>query len=414
MKILHVIPSFAPAWRYGGPIYAAMGLTRELARQGHEVAVMTTNIDGPGVLDVPVKRPVSMEGVEVWYFPVEHPRWWCFSGSLGKALQLQVKRFDLVHIHSIFLWPTTAAAFWSQRSEIPYIVRPAGALDPVCLTRSYDNWWVSLMSRGKKGAYLKTIGRMDLHNASALHFTSLAEMEAARSLRLRPPGFVVPLGVELAPAEGESASLRLRERYPQLGGKRVVLFFSRLDPKKGLDLLVAALGDLASRHKDFSFVLAGGGTSGYTADVVALVERHGLQERTVFLGPVEGSAKWLLLQEADLFVLPSYQENFGVAVVEAMAAGLPVVISNRVNIHREVSQAGAGLVTDLDPKQIAAAVEQLITDGDLRRDMGRKGTLLVRREFTWEKIAKHMLQVYGHVIKGNASGLFISDPIEEK
>jgi len=110
LKILHVIPSFAPAWRYGGPIFAVDEMTRELARAGHSITVMTTNIDGPGVLDVSTDRPVDRAGVEVWYFPVERPRGWCYSRALGRALRERIPEFEIVHIHSMFLWPTFAAA----------------------------------------------------------------------------------------------------------------------------------------------------------------------------------------------------------------------------------------------------------------------------------------------------------------
>jgi len=400
LKLLHVIPSFAPAWRYGGPIYAVQGMTRELARQGHEVVVMTTNIDGPNVLDVPLARPVSMDGVTVWYFPVEPPRWWCFSRALGRALQMQVKHFDLVIIHSIFLWPTAVAAFSCQRRGVPYVIRPAGALDPACLSKSYGSGRISLSSRAKKWLYLNTLGRLDLAGASAIHFMSQAEMEASRPLRLRPPGFVLPHGVECEQMEKESISLPLRARYPQIGDKKVVLFLSRLDPIKGLDRLIPALGDLALRRKDFAFVLAGMGNTAYEAEVAALVKEHLLQEQTVFLGLVHGSAKWALFRDADLFALSSYHENFGVAVVEAMAAGLPVIISDRVGICREVSRAGAGLVTGLEPKEIAAAVERLLADENLRQEMGRKGAILAREQFNLAKVVKDLVQVYGQIIEG--------------
>lgn len=133
----------------------ALSLTRELARQGHDVTVMTTNIDGPGVLDVPLERAVSMDGVNVWYFPVQRPRWWCFSKALGRALRQQVDQFDIVHVHSIFLWPTTIAAFWCRRRNVPYLISPHGMLDPVRLRKAYEGWRASLASRFKKRLYLK-------------------------------------------------------------------------------------------------------------------------------------------------------------------------------------------------------------------------------------------------------------------
>ena len=399
MKILHVTPYFAPAWGHGGPVFAVLGLTRELARQGHEVTVMTTNLDGQGLLDVPLGRPVDLDGVEVWYFPIQRPRWYAFSRPLARALHEQVGRFDLVHVHTIFWWPTTVAAFSCRRKKVPYIIGPAGSLSPICLSKSYERWWVSLSSRTKKWLYLNTVGNLDLNRASAVHFTAAAEMEAARPLRLRPPGYVVPLGVELGEAEAHSGSFPSPQALPQLRGKRMVLFLSRLNPIKGLDRLIEALGILAARRGDFVFVIAGSGTRAYEEEVRALVRRHRLEDRTVFLGFVEGGSKWALLGEADVFVLSSYHENFGVAVVEAMAAGVPVVISDHVHIHSEVRQAGAGIVTTLDTVEIAAAIGRLLDDERLRKEMGERGRRLARERFTWERVAKDMVQVYAEVLK---------------
>lgn len=399
MKILHVIPSFAPAWRYGGPIFYAYGLARAQTAKGHKVTVMTTNVDGPGVLDVPVDRPVVMDGVEVRYFPIQRPRWYYFSRPLGRALQRGVPDFDIVHIHSIFLWPTTIAAFWCRRRSVPYIILPQGSLDPTCLAKSYDSRLASLRSRIMKGVYLRTLGKMDLDGASAIQFTAEAEMEAARPLGLRPPWFIVPLGVDSAGDETEPAPSRLRQQFPGIQGKRLVLFLSRLDPKKGLDLLIPALGKLAADGEKFAFLVAGSGSKAYEAEVAACVKQHGLEDSTVFLAFVQGAAKWSLLREVDLFVLTSYQENFGVAVGEAMEAGVPVVISDRINIHREVSREGAGLVTGLDPTEIATAIARLLSDAALRREMGERGKRLVSERFAWEKVVQGVLLMYEQVLQ---------------
>ena len=165
MRILHVIPSFAP--RYGGPIVAAAGLTRELARRGHDVTVATTNVDGPGELDVPLDRPVPMDGVDVWYFPIQRPRWYHFSAPMGRTLSRLVRESDVVHIHSIFLWPTTIAAFWCRRLGVPYVVHVAGSLDPVSLAKRYEGLRASAASRTKKWIYLNTLGRRDLGGAAS-------------------------------------------------------------------------------------------------------------------------------------------------------------------------------------------------------------------------------------------------------
>ena len=398
MNILHVIPSFAPAWRYGGPIVAALGLTRELAKQGHHVTVMTTNADGPGVLDVPLESPVDIDGVEVWYFPLGRPRWYYFSRSLGRALKVRVAEFDIVHVHSIFLWPTTIAAFWSRRRQVPYLVRPAGSLDPVMLSKSYVGWKSSLASRTKKWLYLNTVGRHDLNGAAGIHYTTQAEMEAS-SRPGRPPGYVLPLAVDLEGSESVPAGSWLRQRHPELQGKKIVLFLSRLDPRKGLQQLISALGTLAARRSDFALVVAGSGTDAYESHLSSLARKHGIGDATVFLGPVEGSDKWAVLRDADVFVLPSYRENFGLAIVEAMAAGVPVVISDQVGIHREVSAQGAGIVTAVDSDEIAAAVDKLLGDERLRSRMGSAGETLARERYSWERAAGKIARAYETIIE---------------
>ena len=399
MKVLHVIPSFAPAWRYGGTVTLALSLTRELARQGHDVTVMTTNIDGPGVLDVPLERPVPMDGVNVWYFPVQRPRWYCFSRALGRALRQQVDQFDIVHIHSIFLWPTTVAAFWCRRRGVPYIVSPHGSLGPVSLTKAYAGWRASIPSRFKKSLYLNTIGRLDLSRATAIMLTSTVEMESTGELGLNAPRMALPLGADMPPAGAREQGTRWRERNPMLDGKKIVLYMSRLDPKKGPDILLSALGILASRRADFALVVAGSGNTEYESSLRALARRLDLQERTLFVGMVRDADKWALLDEADLFVLPSHHEAFPNAVVEAMAAGLPVVISEGMDIGREIAGAGVGLVTGLDPAEVAGAVDSLLSDDGLRRKTGEAGARYVREHWTWERTTRDIAGAYESIVR---------------
>ena len=398
MKILHVIPFFAPAWRYGGPVTVVLGLTRELARQGHDITVMTTNIDGPNDLDVPLESPVTMEGVEVWYYPVQRPRWYCFSRPLARALRERVSDYDIVHVHSIFLWPTTVAAFWSRKRKVPYLLHPAGALDPTTLSKSYASWRVSVSSRVKKWLYLKTLGRLDVNRATAVHFTSQADLEVSRALKVRPPGYVLPFGVSLDDMDETIGGPGLRQRFPELEGRKIVLFLSRLDPIKGLDILISALGGLSAMRSDFALVVAGAGTRDYESYIASLVARHGLQDRTVFLGMVQPGEKWSVLRDADVFVLASRHENFPMAVLEAMAAGVPIVISDRVKIHKEISEAGAGLVTGLDPDEVSAAVNMLLSDEDLRRRMGGEGEALTRGPMSWDQAARDIARDYENIV----------------
>ena len=399
MKVLHVIPSFAPAWEYGGPIYAVLAMTRELVREDCEITVMTTNINKAGVLDVPLECPVSVEEVETWYFPVEYPRWYCFSRSLARGLKKHVRRFDLVHIHSVFLWPTTIASFWCRKYKVPYIIRPAGALSSVCILKPYDKLWASWSSKIKKGFYLKTVGKKDLENAAAIHFTSIVEREEVHPLGLKPPHFIIPMGIDLPHPTNKLSGPSFRDRDPRLKEKKLILFLSRIDPKKGVGFLLAALSDLAKKRDDFVLGIAGSGTKAYELEVQTLVEHHGLSARTIFYGFVEGEDKWSLLHQSDIFVLPSYQENFGFAVVEAMAAGVPVVISQQVGICTEVSKAASGFTVSLNNSEIASAIERLLESEMLRKEMGRNGASLVREKFTWKEVIKHLLREYERIIR---------------
>ena len=400
MRILHVIPSFAP--RYGGPTVAAVGLTRELARRGHDVSVATTNVDGPGELDVPLNEPVPMDGVDVWYFPIQRPRWYHFSVPMGRALRDLVRRSDVVHIHYVFLWPTTVAAFWCRRYGVPYLVHVAGALDPVSLAKRYAGRRTSTVSRAKKGLYLKTFGRCDLGGAAALHLTSEVELESARGLRFSN-GRLIPLGADSPPPPGVDDRAAVQQRYPSLQGRKIALFLGRLDRIKGLDVLAEAAGSLAESRDDFSLVVAGSGAAEYEAEIRDLVDRRGLSELTVFTGIVVGEDKWRLLRAADLFVLPSRHESSPVAVMEAMASGTPVVISDQVGMHGEVADAGAGLVTTLDPADVAGAIGRLLDDPEAAERMGRAGEALAARRYTWERVASDIEALYEEVVGLRAS-----------
>ncbi len=371
MKVLHVIPTLASS--YGGPSHAIVGMVRRLGERGVSVTVATTAADEPEVaLDLP--------GVKVVRAPRARGRWWpasfAFSPALADWLERSVREFDLVHVHTVFNHPASSASAAARRYGVPFLVRPCGMLDP----------W-SLRRRGlKKRIWMALRERRNLDAAAALHFTSVEEELATHELRLRPPGFVIPLGVELP-------AIR-RERRAQ----KTVLFLSRLHPKKGLDLLIPALGELAKERDDFAFVLAGTGEPAYEREISDLLARYGLLARTTLSGFVSGSTKVDLLARADVFVLPSYQENFGIAVAEALAAGLPVVISDRVNIFHDVMQAGAGLVGPPTIEAVAAALRRLLDDDVLRERMGQNAHKLAQQRFSWNTVVAELFKSYQQVL----------------
>ena len=383
LRILHVIASLAP--RYGGPSQVCLELCGELARRGEQVSIYTTDIDGGGRLDVPLGRPVRTDGVEVRYFPVQSPRRYVMSWPLARALREAVPRQDVVHLHSLYLFPPTAAAYYCRRAGVPYLLRPHGTLDPYLYRRH----------RARKWLYERLVEWRNLERAAALHFTTLEEAELTRPLRLSTRGVVVAPGVHLERYRRDGSGVP--PPWPERPGRRVVLFLGRINFKKGLDLLARAFGDLARQRADVHLVLAGPDDDGYGATVRRWLGEAGVLERCTIAGMQVGAAKLAALHRADVFVLPSYSENFGVTVVEAMACGLPVVVSDRVNIWREIAEARAGLVVPPDAGRISRALAAVLDHPD-RAGMAERGRRLVAERFTWPAAGARMLDVYHEIV----------------
>jgi glycosyltransferase involved in cell wall biosynthesis len=385
MKILHVVPSYLPATRYGGPILSIHGLGAESAQQGHEVHVYTTNVNGDGDSDVPVGSPVNMDGIEVSYFPSKRLRRLYYSPPMQDALSVSVKDFDILHLHSIFLWPTWMAARCARANDKPYVLAPRGMLVKDLVRR-----------RGqlRKTAWIRLIERRNLEHADAVHATSETESTeisrfgfALRRLVIVPNGYTGPPSGEASPRSAGGDRLR-------------VLYLGRISWKKGLDRLLEAMALVP----DAELLLAGNDDEQYRAELESLVAKLGLNGRIRFLGFVGDSEKSALLESVDLLVLPSYSENFGNAVLEAMAHACPVVVTPEVGISASVENAGAGLVVPGQPETLADAIARLCRDRTLRMSMGEAGKRVTEREFGWPRVATKMISVYQEILENRANG----------
>jgi glycosyltransferase involved in cell wall biosynthesis len=385
MRILHVIPSLAA--RDGGPPTAVIQMCRELLRRNEDTEIYTTNADGSGCLDVRLRRPTEVEGVTVTYFPINGSHYYKCSSALALALKTNVSKFDAVDINSLYQFPSTAAAHYCRKQGVPYLVRPHGTLDPYLYRRH------SL----RKRLYELLIERRNLAAAAAVHFTTAEEMRLAKLSGLCFHGTVAPLGVEFErePAVPWNAADTI---WPQLRGKKLLLFLSRVNFKKGLDILARAFGEIHRTRQDTHLVIAGPDTDGYATKVRGWLAEEGALEAATFTGMVLGERKGALLKRADLFVLPSYTENFGIAVVEAMVAGLPLVISNRVNIWREIVAADAGLVVKPDAQEVARAVMTLFENPSFAKDMGVRGRCLAHEKFSWQAAGDRLVRLYQEVV----------------
>jgi glycosyltransferase involved in cell wall biosynthesis len=351
-----------------------------LAKRGHDVHVFTTNVDGPGVSNVPLERAVDIDGVAVRYFPTGLGRRLYRSPGMRRALQESCDSFDIVHLHSVFLWPTLAAADMAYARGIPYIVTPHGMLVRELIDRK---------NRLLKSAWIRLFERRNIERAAAVHFTSQIEADDMRRVGLECRHCaIIPNGIDLADtSRPESAEdFAWVQSLPQ----PFILYLGRVNWKKGLDRLIAAM-TLVDRVE---LVIAGNDEENYQPTLEALARKLDITQRVRFIGPVTGARKWALLRQARMLVLPSYSENFGMVVLEAMAVGCPAVVTPEVGLAAAVNTSGAGLVVDGDPEQLATAISALDGDAYRRTQMGLAGRKAAGAQFSWANIAAEMDSLY--------------------
>ncbi|MBI3090848.1 MAG: glycosyltransferase [Candidatus Tectomicrobia bacterium] len=342
--------------------------------------------------------PASASREPVWevpyhFFRCRGPEEYGWSWGLTAWLWRNAREVDLLHLHGLFSYPTLLGSRLARYFHRPYIVSPHGMLDP----------WALAWKAWKKRPYFKLFDHRTLKRAAALHALTAAEGRQFAALGLQRPTFVLPNGID--PDDYRSVPPRavLDARYPELRGKRYLLFLGRLHPKKGLDVLLEAFGMLVRRVagcSDLLLVLAGPDNVGYRAALELAVARYELSQHVRFTGLLEGEEKLSALGAAELFVLPSHSEGFSMAALEAAACGCPVVLSPACNFP-EIEAAGGGVIVEPRGEALARALGALLTDPVRRRDMGRRGQALVREKLNWESIAARMIAVYEDILRGD-------------
>lgn len=382
MKILQVSASYLPAVRYGGTIVSVHGLCRALALRGHDVHVFTTSVDGDRDSEVPHERPVDVEGVTVWYFQSPRFRRVYWAPRMRRMLRDHVAEYDVVHTHAMYLWPLWTAARAAQQAGVPYVVSPRGMLEKQLIEQKSPAW---------KAGLIGFIERRTLESAAAVHMTSAREAAEAAAFGFQlPPVRIIPNGVSLdsppGPGVSEGTSAIAREPF--------VLFLGRVNWKKGLDRLINAMPYVPGLR----LVIAGNDEEEYTPILDDLARRAGVADRVIFTGPLHGRDKAALLASARVLALPSYSENFGNVVVEAMAAGCPVVVTREVGIADAVEQIGAGVVCDGAPATLGGAIAALANDERRRQEMGARGRDAARERYSWPAVAAQMEQLYQSIV----------------
>jgi len=390
MRVLQIIPSISLV--YGGPSQMVMGLASALAQENVKVTIITTDSNGDSgqkPLDVPLNVPVKKDGYEVIYFRCAPFRRYKFSLDLLKWLKVHACEFDLAHIHALFSPVSSAAAWLCGQQKLPYILRPLGTLDPADLRKK----------KQLKQLYVRLIERGNLAGAAAIHFTSYQEAKISQRFGVVTRDLVIPLGVVPPQAVVDGGSL-VRSQWGIPQDTPLLLFMSRIDQKKGLDLLIPALETLLESGCDFHFVLAGTNSQDpdYEQKIKSDLANSPLRSHTTITGFVSGELKASLLQAADLFVLPSYYENFGIAVAEAMVAGVPVVISDQVHIWQQVRDSNSGWVGETTVEAVVELITAALQNPQECRQRGLNAQKYALQHFSWGAIARQMIQAYQEII----------------
>lgn len=359
---------------------------KALGVRGITADVATTDDDGDRKrLDLSHDDCARLDGQCVRYFPRQSLAY-TVSYPLERWLRRNVRNYDLVHTHGLFSFPPVIAAWCAKRAGIPCVMAPHGVL---------DSWGIKNKSTLIKSTSIRLVEGPLLRAAAAVHFMS--ELEASRAgelgISLRPA--VLPLGFEFdtasdeAPPPGEGAGIR--------GGKPTILYLSRIHPVKRLDVLLRAFAGMRERQT-VELAIAGDGEPSLVASLKRLSSELGLEGQVRWLGFAAGGLKRWLFSHATVFVLPSASENFGVAIVEAMHAGVPVVVTRGAGLAKLVDTTRAGLVTDESVEGLRSALEQLLADAELRQSMAEAGRRAAAQEFSLEAFGARLENLYRSVL----------------
>ncbi len=386
------MPSYKPAYGIGGPIESVHNLNVGLVKSGVEVTVFTTDFGIPS--EIPRNAVVDQDGVKVIYFPLKFAPWF-YSRDMHKLLAKHVSDFDLIHITSVFLSASALGGFYARKRNIPYLISPRGSLMKK-----------PLASKPLKKKFYLILESINLEKADTVHFTTEIEKQEYDEVGLfYRNSVVIPNGFD--PAEFDKFQLTyqpgsFRRKFNISPESKVVLSLSRLNWKKGFDTLIPAFSEIAKAVPEAVLAIAGNDEKNYQKTIVSLISRYPslkIGQNVIFTGQVLGEDKIGAYLDSDVFVLPSYSENFGQTVIEAMYLKKPVVITKHVGVAYEVNAAGAGEVIEKEPQQLTKAVLALLTNQSRSKLTGEAGKKLVQDKFLMTKIIDRWIETYRQLIK---------------
>ena len=382
MKILHVTPSLSNTW--GGPTRVIKGLTESLHSKGVVNTIFATTGNRVGyVEDSDLQSDVRL-------FPAQPLSvfWTGYSKPLIKILSEEIHSHDLVHIHELWHFPHFAAYLSAKRAGKPYCISIHGHLSP----------WALNHKKLRKQMYMNVLQKRTISQASALHAITREEVSHIKALGFSTETRLIPNGIYHNTNLDVCNKSDFLQKYPSLKNKKVLLFLGRIHPVKGLDLLTEAFSEIVKRDPNIYLIIAGPDENGYKEHVQNLLKKTNTHLNCIFTGMLSEKDKAAALQAADLLVLPSYSEVMGIATLEGMDAGLPVVITEACQFP-EVQNNGAGLVVPHNSNDLCNAILHILDNPNIAKQMGIIGKQLIANTYNWNCISDQYIDLYLDIMK---------------
>ena len=391
MKAAFVTTHYPPSYGFGGVCEAGYGLSNALSAREVFVDVVTSDA-GKGVR-IPFEEFKIKENsyLRIHPFKYLYNERSCFSLNAERIIRKLISKSDIVYVNGIFTHPATLGAKNARRDRKPHIVAIRNGLDP----------WMMKIKRAKKMMGFNLYVKADLNGATCIHATAQQEVDSCLRMGIKGPFTIIPDGINPSEFKNLPESNQAEAFWPILKNRKVVLFLSRLSKQKGLDMLISIWDSIRKRHTDAVLVIAGPDYLQYGNYIRNFALKSPYRESIFFTGNVVGPTKLSLYSRADIFVLPSHSENFGIVVAEALASAVPV-ITTKATPWSELEKYDCGRWVAVDEKAIGEAIDELLCMSDKERtEMGVRGKDFVLANYTWDIAARKMITVYHAMLNGD-------------
>jgi glycosyltransferase involved in cell wall biosynthesis len=393
MNILHVISSFPPAHSYGGPAQQAFLICRDLVKRGHDVTVYTTDVLDSGSRTQQNSNPAIIEGVKVFRFKninndLAHMNFSCAPG-MAIALKKNIKKFDIIHLHDFRTFQAIITHYYAKKYNIPYIFQARGDIENIIrlqkMKHLFDNIWGISICRNAKIC-------VPTAKIEAIQYKKLGVAE--KQIEIIQNAIDINQYRKI-PKYGE-----FRKKYSISGTEKIILSIGRIHEKKGLDLLIKSFAQIQEKIPDTLLVIVGP-DEGFLSELDKISKILNIQNKIIFTGPLYGDQKLMAYRDADVFVLPSKSENFGNVVIEALACGTPIIVTNLCGVAEWITNE-IGYIINYDEQELSLALKDILSDDKKRIKMG-ENAIRYGENFSIKQTIVKFEKVYANAISEDTS-----------